>query len=305
MTIQRTGWVLVCISLLIFVGIAIREVRRSQVPWDETRFSLALVMTDGRVAFLSFDPVERQLLTIPLPAELAIRSRSAGEYRVGTLYALGSYGGRGGEFVRQKIQGFMRVPVPGYIVERQGKRSDGDIVKVARRELWGLVFAPQRGVTSLSRLDAWRLYLASQSYRVRAIDQAELGRSGVVTTQDDGVPTYHPERLNQYVGTRLFDWGIGQAHLTIAVVNASGSDGMGSDIADFLNNLGLDVVVVRSSTTTEEASVVYTAPRVEPDPQVRRTITSLLGFTRWEHREMGEYRADLLLVIGKDATNLF
>jgi hypothetical protein len=126
-----------------------------------------------------------------------------------------------------------------------------------------------------------------------------------VTTQDDGVLAYHPERLNQYVGSRLFDWGVGQAHLTVAVVNASGSDGMGNDVADFLNNLGLDVVVVRSSPETEETSVVYTPPGVEPSSTVRRTITDLFGFTRWEHREMGEYRADLLLIIGKDATNLF
>jgi hypothetical protein len=190
-----------------------------------------VIVPDKGVSFVSFDPAEKTALLLPFPTDLAIKSRGSGEYSIGSLYKLGSYAGSGGKFARQKIQGFMRVPIPGYVVvhaETVAVRAN-----LRRGLLQSLV---GKGETNLSVFDTILLLSRSADYRFREIDQDELVRAGVIEAK-----TYHPERLQEYVGSRLFDWGIGESQETVAIINASGENGLGSDMADFLSNLGLDV----------------------------------------------------------------
>lgn len=184
----------------------------------------------------------------------------------------------------------MRVPVPGYLVVSGNLR-------------WGLLkVILGTSETSLSRFDAMLLLYRANRYRWRSIGEDELVRAGVI---DDKI--YHPERLQEYVGSRLFDWGIGGAGVTIAIVNESGENGLGSDMADFLANLGLDVVMVKSGKENEIRN--KSEWQVEDPASAREfdyIFENLFGFDKPILEKVGdEYRAKVLIRVGKDGKELF
>lgn len=298
---KQLNWIkliVVSVVLLILTGLGFKEIKKSQVLGNsQYRFNMVMIGESSGITFLSFDPSEKSVLSLTFPSDLAIKSRTSGEYSISSLYKLGSYSGKGGMFARQKVQGFMRVPIPGYVVTSSKKTMSKTSFRLAMiKSIFG------KTDTSLSRFDAAALFLRSGRYGWRNVEEKELVRAGVITDN-----TYHPERMQEYVGSRLFDWNIGSGSITVAVINASGENGLGSDIADFLTNLGLDVVMVRS---------------VNSDSQVEKSewqvgnehIAQELGYV-FEHlfsfndakleNVPEEYRATVLVKIGKDAKELF
>ena len=288
---QWTKWIVAGLLILILSGVGVKEYRQSQVVGHgQYRFNMALINKNEGVTFLSFDPAEKSILSLTFPRDLAIKSRTSGEYAISSLYKLGSYKGEGGKFVRQKIQGFMRVPVPGYLV------TDGSLKKGLLKAILG------HRETSLSKFDVAILFYRLSRYRMREINEDELVRAGVIADR-----TYHPERLQEYVGSRLFDWGIGGSEITVAIVNASGENGLGSDMADFLSNLGLDVVMVRSGTADQSLERSEWQVGNEASAQELTYIfQNLFGFDKPKIEAIdGEYRARVLIKVGRDGKELF
>lgn len=291
-------WILCGLAILIFGGLSVKSYRESQVVGhSKYRFNMAVIVPDVSVTFVSIDPSEKSIFSLAFPTNLAINSRTSGEYSISSLYKLGSYKGEGGKFVRQKIQGFMRVPVPGYMIVR-GKQVD--VKSLFRRGLLITIFG--RNETSLSRFDATLLLIRSNSYAWRSIEEEELVRAGVVEGN-----VYHPDRLQEYVGSRLFDWGIGATAITVAIVNASGENGLGSDMADFLSNLGLDVVMVRSVSGNEILETSSWQVNNESSAlELGYIFENLFSLDKPKIENVPEeYRSKVLLRVGKDAKELF
>lgn len=288
------------VLLLIFVGLVITEWENSQLPGHtKYRFNLAIIVPDRGVTFVSYDPSEKSILALPFPTGMTINSRTSGEYSIASLYKLGEYQGRGGMFARQKIQGFMRVPIPGYIVTTSKQQKIKSLIRIS---LLKIIFSLKKTDTSLSRIDATKLLLSTNSYRYREVGESELIRTGIVEKN-----TYHPERLQDYIGTRLFDWGIGNSNTSVAIVNASGENGLGSDLADFLTNLGLDVVMVRSSPNDQtEDKTVWQVNKSANVKELSYIFQNLFGFSDPKVEDVSqEYRAVVLIKVGKDAKGLF
>jgi hypothetical protein len=157
----------------------------------------------------------------------------------------------------------------------------------------------------LSRLDALDLVINTEQYNYRETGETELTRAAVFEKQS-GETIYHPERLQEYVGSRFFDWGIGAAGVTVAVVNESGVNGLGNDMADFLSNLGLDVVMVRSITGSQTLPKsqwqMANDPILKPLPEL---FKSLFGFPAPQAGTDPEYRAQVVVRVGEDAKDLF
>lgn len=295
---------LASLVLMIFVGIGVKEYRSSQLVGNlQYRFNMAVIVPEVGVTFVSYDPAESSILALPFPTALAINSRSSGEYSIASLYKLGSYKGNGGKFARQKIQGFMRVPIPGYLVlNKKSVNPKAQLVK----GLLGALLSPKVPDSSLSRFDAAILLYRTSKFSWREVGEQELVRAAVIEKKDSGL-LYHPDRLQEYVGGRLFDWGIGASGVTVAIMNASGVNGLGSDIADFLTNLGFDVVMVRSVTDKE----ILEKSQWQVDNQdtangLGYIFQNLFGFDNPKLEKVsGEYRSTVLVRVGKDAIELF
>ncbi len=91
---------------------------------------------------------------------------------------------------------------------------------------------------------------------------------------------------------------------TVAVINESGIDGMGSDMAGFLTNMGLDVVVVRSGKENRDTTKIA-ANNIKEKLSSLRLIDRAFGFGEATQEDTQEYRADIVFWVGKDATDLF
>jgi hypothetical protein len=287
-------WAKLCaavVFVLVIVGLVVKEYQKSQVVGHgKYRFNLALINPGSGVNFVSFDPTEKSILAIIFPSDMAITSRTSGEYAISALYKLGSYKGNGGMFARQKMQGFMRVPIPGYIVSSGGLRLS--LIKA----LFGT------SETSLSKLDLIVLLYDSGRYKYKEIGKEELARANVI---DNG--KYKPERLQEFVGSRLFDWGIGAESIAVSIINASGENGLGSDMADFLSNLGMDVVMVRSVDDSQIlADTQWQVDNKELSQKLNYIFENLFEFEEPKIEPIGgEYRSQVLIKVGSDAKDLF
>lgn len=294
--------ILVVLGVLVGLGMVVNEWQRSLKVWDGARFNLVYVDQDGkRVSVVSFDPVEQKTMILEYPEQLSISSRSVGEYKIGNLYTLGQYKQQGGEFARRKVQGFMRMPIMGYLVESSQHGSvRSSLSRALIRGIW------HSEESNLSRIDSLVLWRQLGRYNLSLIEEDELVRAGIIVRRENetGSYGYMPERLSQYVGKQFFDWGVGIEGASVAVINESGIDGMGSDMAGFLTSMGLDVVVVRSGAQTRDRSRVV----VKEDAKFDRSLNLIgraFGFGEPEIGKTEEYRADIVLWVGKDAADLF
>ncbi len=297
-------WVIVILVLLITSGLLLSEWRQSQVVGHtEYRFNLAMVQKESGITFVSFDPSEKSVVMIPFPGKLTIQARSSGEYSIGSLYKLGEYNGEGGMFARQKLQGFMRVPVPGYIViETVSENIRRELSLSLIRSLF------KQADTSLTKFDIAYLLFRNLTYANRVVTEEELVRAAVLESLSGEANKYryHGDRLQEYVGTRFFDWGIGAEKVTVSIVNSSGVDGLGSDMADFLTNLGLDVVMVRSGNGGLLEHSSWQVGSEEDSEEYGYIFQNLFGLDEPKVESIPEeFRASVVIRVGSDAKDLF
>jgi hypothetical protein len=280
---KRIGlWILCGLVLLIVIGLVARIIRASLVD-PQIRFNLLYIDQQGeRVSVLSYDPIEHKVLAISYPPELLIESRSVGAYEMRRLYTLGSYKDEGGEFARRKVQGFMRLPIVGYLVNLEGSGSVTEsIQKALIAQSWDAKIR-----SNLTVFDRYRLGRAHSSYSEHVVTTQDLTRSGVL------------------VGESFFDWGVGREGATVVVINESGLDLMGSDMASFLTNMGLDVIGVRSGSSVIETTK-YLVAMPERFSLTLDFIDDVFDFPREVSSDLTEYRADIVFRVGKDALELF
>src|SRR3989339_1340366 len=124
------------VLILVALGWGVKDYRTSQVFGTDKRYSLIITGESGETTLVSFDPTEKRILSLSYPSELLVKSRSVGEYQLGSLYKLGEYEREGGEFARRKIQGFMRIPVQGYVITGNSNVKSRSLLT---RALWGRV----------------------------------------------------------------------------------------------------------------------------------------------------------------------
>lgn len=295
------GWVLTALFFLVTAGFLYSDYARSQVAGSPYRHNMVFASTEGDVSFVSFDPAEKQVFTLAFPKNLEIKSRSVGTYRIDNLYKLGSYEGEPGRFVVRKVQGFMRVPIAGYVTTESIDSVKRSLAIRLRHAIWN-----PRG-TSLTRIDALTLLARMSTYQWREGSQDDLVRGGVLT-QDGDVWRYSHERLKNYLGVRVFDWTVGGDNITVAIINNSGIDGLGTDLSEFFTNLGFDVVMVKNGDTaaSDTTSVAFSAQDQEAYSQTTQLLTQLFGWNTFEvGNTVEQYRAKMAVTVGRDAVELF
>lgn len=293
---QRGGWLGIIVLLLVLVVGAL-FVYGSELLGSEERYNL-VVAGPGTLSFVSVDPVEERVFVLPYPANLHISSRSVGEYEVGKLYTLGQYDAQAGEFARQKTQGFMKVLVSGYLEEQEGREiSKGRLI---RRLLWASYMGSR--MSNIHRADAVILALRILRYDWNQVTPEEIARGDLWKVQGEKL-IYNPLRLQEYLEGKVFDWGIGQAQVTAAVINESGEQGLASDVAQFLANSGVDVIAVRNGAAEREQTEI-TVGSEELYAQIGEWLTRF-GWGEPIIGDTSEYRSTIVVKIGKDGLKLF
>lgn len=294
----------IIVLIVLLLGLLIREYKKSQVWGSKYRYNLALASESGKVAFVSFDPEEKQIFVIPYPDDLEIKSRSVGEYRIGNLFKLGEYTNEGGEFVRRKMQGFMRVPILGYLILNGNEKNN--IKSSLRVGLWKTLLFGGKG-SSMSKLDAGLLVWRMSEYAWKETSQEELARAGIIENADNGLQ-YRSERLKQYLVLKVFDWVVGETNVTVTVINASGENGLGSDTSEFLRNMGFDVVAVRGSedqVVKDISTILIEEKEALKHKKILELLNNLFHFEEVEIGSTVDHRSEFVITLGRDAISLF
>ncbi len=288
----------IALVTILMVSTFVREYRRSIIVGRGIRSNLVIANQSGEVAIVSFDPSEKRITEFTL-SDVAIQSRSVGEYKLSQLYKLGSYEGKAGEFVRRKVQGFLRLPLTDYLlVSRMGLTG-------TRGALLAQIF--QGGRSNMSRLDAASLYLATWRMSYRGVPFDTLIKEGAFVKTEKGYEVNN-NRLQQFVGSKLFDWAVGAEGVTVAVINNTQVEGLGNDVAKFLTNVGMDVVSVRSGSGDPATVTTILLSKKENEVTATDQVLHLIFGSKAEYRysqNLEEYRSDVVVNVGKDVGEMF
>lgn len=291
----------ILLAIMLVAGFVWRDASRSWLIGSPYRFNLVAADQNGAVSFVSYDPQEKEVFSISYPKNLEIESRSVGKYRIGNLYKLGEYEGHPAAFVRRKVQGFMRVPVNGFV---EVKGQDQDLRRAVTVSLAKQIFVGNNQDT-LSRIDSAILYWRTRDYQWREGDLDSLTRAGVIEDKGETY-AYNQERLKQYLGVRVLDWAIGTKNVTLAIYNESGETGLGADIAEFMSNLGFDVIAVKGTGTQkqEKTKIIYDANNADL-PESVQLLESIFDWQNSSPGDTSQERAQLVITLGEDAVLAF
>jgi hypothetical protein len=248
---------------------------------------------------VSFDPSEGRVTQLEI-ADIEFRSRSVGQYQMSQLYALGGYESAGGEFVRNKLQGFLRVPLLDYLLVEKLDKTNIRLALV--KQLVGLAEASE-----LSTLDLANLLFWSFSFDWQVVPFETMVKVGAVELVE-GKYQVNDLRLRQFVGERLFDWLVGEESWTVSIMNESGKDGLGGDIAAFLTNVGMDVIAVRSGSEVGREKTIVRLSESKAVKSASMRVLELIMPTSasFEYeQDLGEFRSEVVIILGSDMQYLF
>jgi len=109
--------------------------------------------------------------------------------------------------------------------------------------------------------------------------------------------------LDELVHREIFDQEVSQEGLTVAVLNASGVDGVANNISRLISNLGIELRLVGNLANQDQSEVVINQKNLQETKTLKKIINSL-GIDRVRVGDILEQRSDIVVIIGRDYANL-
>jgi hypothetical protein len=289
------GAIFAMLATIIGALVVILGIRHSE--WDgKSRFTT--VTTDPAV-LISYNPKDNQLTTIPLAGVKVKLIGGYGEYATDKIYAFDRQEGRGGFVFVKSLENFLGVPIMSYISIGNSLNEQENVggtlpllVKMATGKLTS-------GMGWWDKLRWVWLVGGITPSDTKRVDLANLGVVRAETEADGHVSlTLDQGRWDRWVQGNLFENIIEGEHISVAVVNATDHTGLGNQTARVIENVGADVVRVRSeSGAIEECTVGGKIELV--DSQTVKFIKKVFG-CGWKELDTGSERADIVVLIGED-----
>jgi hypothetical protein len=254
-----------------------------------------------QVVLISYIPEFQTVIMYQLPSDVYVPTRDHGIYRVGALATLGKITGKGEALFAEAMERTFGVHVDDVFEAREviGPDTLGSLV---RGELLRSV------ASDANTFDLLRLW-----WQLRQVIQADvkwipLGDQNVYYTSTDVDGSRRRE-----VYTPLLDdiqyRTIPPAHTLffqsqVVVVNGAGKGGLATALGRVLTAEGFDLIRVENADSPmEKTRILYTPDLIEPD----KTLLHLSQITGIEERiqtNTDSYRADVVVLLGSDATKL-
>ncbi len=185
----------------------------------------------------------------------------------------------------QSLQKTIVIPVDAEAINQDLPLNVSE-TKLLQRLFWQFGNFHTRGMTVI---DALRLYLFSKSLK-----------SDAKTTQIITLPM-NQVILNQQVQTVITDHTLYKEGQSIAIVNASGQDGIGTRLAQLLTNIGGNIVSV---TTSQEDQATSTIGYTGTNPSYTATrLQKILGLTLVPMQSKG--LSDIMITVGSKGVKKF
>ena len=264
-------------AMLILGSWLIKGVRASQ--WDgQGQFGWVIQTEEIRVKIII--PSQKKLVTLIIPNNTIVKvGFGFGEYRINKVYELGKLANQAGKVLTRTIQEFLGVGIKGWQVGTKSNLSWWDNFRLK----WLETFAVnQTKVVELKDKPSWQAEQLSDGSLIYRVNQAWL---------------------DELVHQEIFDQEVSQEGLTVAVLNASGVDGVANDISRLISNLGIEVRLV-SNLAAQERSEVVISQKSQKDTKTLKKIIGSLGIDTVRVGDILEQRSDMVVIIGRDYTFL-
>ncbi len=264
-------------AMLILGSWLIKGVKASQ--WDgQDQFGWVIQTEEIRVKIII--PSQKKLVTLIIPNNTIVKvGFGFGEYRINKVYELGKLANQAGKVLTRTIQEFLGVGIKGWQVGTKSNLSWWDNFRLK----WLETFAVnQTKVVELKDKPSWQAEQLSDGSLIYRVNQAWL---------------------DELVHQEIFDQEVSQEGLTVAVLNASGVDGVANDISRLISNLGIEVRLV-SNLAAQERSEVVISQKSQKDTKTLKKIIGSLGIDTVRVGDILEQRSDMVVIIGRDYTFL-
>ncbi len=269
---------LIFLALLIVGGWLYKRARYS--IWDG-KSRLGIVHQDESHVYLqTLLPDQGKMIGFELPFNLVVNVPFGyGEYQLDRIYKLGELEDQGGKILTRTVQDLMGLSVQGFNYYNQTNLTWWDRVRVRWfssfrvEKRMSLDLLQETGLTETTLPDGSKVLLANQ--------------------------TLTDELVNQY----FFDEAVVKEGLSVAVLNASGVDGLAQESARIVNNLGGEVSLVSNKEESNQ-SQIWVSEKELIDAVTVKQLSNIFNIKVMLVTPVDEYRADVVLIISEDYATL-
>ncbi|MBU1085028.1 MAG: hypothetical protein ABIJ43_06000 [Candidatus Beckwithbacteria bacterium] len=256
--------------------------------WQRARASI----WDGssRIGIVTFEkeeldltvmlPKQKKIVSFKLPFNTLVEAPFGfGEYQLGNIYNLGKLENEGGKLLMKTIQNNFGVFVSGFKVMGKSNLTWWDILRITWYES---MVADKRKVVNLVNeqvLEEGNLADETKVLRIKTL------------------------LLDELINHELFDEKLLAEELEIAVLNASGGEGVAFNLSRLIRNIGGDVTVV-SNLDVIEKSIIQINTEQNLKSYTVEVLASIFNIKKIELVENNQFRADVMVLIGKDYLSL-
>jgi len=262
---------------LILSSWLIRGVKASQ--WDgQGQFGWVIQAEEIQVKIII--PNQGKLVTLIIPNNTIVKvGFGFGEYRLNKVYELGKLENQAGKVLIRTVQEFLGVGIKGWQVGTKSNLSWWDKFRLKWLET---LTVNQTKAIELKDQASWQPEHLSDGSLIYRVNQAWL---------------------DELIHQETFDQEVSQEGLTVAVLNASGVDGVANDISRLISNLGIEVRLV-SNLAAQDQSEVVISQKSQKDTRTLKKIIGSLGINTVRVSDTLEQRSDIVVIVGRDYTYL-
>ncbi|MBM4402026.1 MAG: LytR C-terminal domain-containing protein [Candidatus Cloacimonetes bacterium] len=297
---------------------------------DDSDYHTISYSSMADVAVVTFNPAEGTLRFFVIPLEILVETEK-GTYPAKKLFALGATLNPPAEtgFLIDSMQGFLAVPLDGYIslrsnsrlppslkLRRAGKtqnsKLEGEVVdfhqqlkspKIIFQIPQILQFAKADLKTNLSAGQSFRLLWQVRKVRfdklsVTALPEHILSSERINTDEDVLVVN---EKLLDEVITEIFaEPGIITERIKVSVKNGTKTPGLATKAARFLKNLGTGVIEIGNAETQDCEKTQILDYTGVPTSRTLQRLEDVFGVESERIEVFEARRADVEIVVGED-----
>jgi len=303
-------WILVMgvVMILALFGMSLRAY--GQRVWKgDGRITIALKTgqsssTSSGVYVVSFLESEKAVSVVSFPAGIQVdTSGGHGSWKIESLYPLGELNGKGGELLRRSLSEFLGVPIQGWIVDEKTDPALNreEVIRDLQQILGKSLFTPK--ITNLSLWDGSRLLLTLLFTNTSVGDWVDLSQTKILTQRHlpDGSQSFSADpALVDRLSQQLFSQPqlIDEA-LSIAVVNATDHQGLGTRAARLIANSGGEIVGVSDRKQMSEETTIIVSGKKNLTSYSADFLSNQFLADHVSQGETSGERADLVLVVGE------
>ncbi len=312
---KNKSWELSLKFFFLFVGVIILlalivkggQIIRNSIFDGATRITLVLG-TKGEKADLlvfSFEPKSKTAAILLIPQNINTQvAKNFGTYQIGNVYQLGSLNNppNGGELLRETTQDFIGAPVDGWMIvgsEFRVQSSELNIQEIkalVEKSFWEGV----RGAdTNLTLLDFGRIWYAigkTKIDKIEIIDFQELNSLKKTYLLDNAeVYEIDPSSLDAVLGTLFYNPQVLAERSTVEIINGTGKAGFGNKLARIINNMGAQVLFVKTADGLIKNSSILARDKTS---YTVSKISKSFQISKIENKK--EANVDISVLIGED-----